>query len=76
MKYSYWAVCPKCKTRFHVYGSDKKPEHTGVIDGIFGVIEECVFCLGIVERLDPVDPATGTGAFLANPPFGDKGGTQ
>ena len=38
--------------------------------------EECVFCLGIVERPDPVDPATGTGAYLANPPYGEKDGDK
>ncbi len=59
-----------------MYRADKKPEHTGIIDGIFGVIEECLYCLGVIERLDPVDPATGTGAFLANPPYGEKSGNK
>ncbi len=73
MKYSYWATCPKCKQKFHVYKADKKPKHTGMIDGIFGVIEECVFCLGIIERPTPIDLNVDIGSQEINTSHGAEG---
>jgi len=50
MRYSYWAVCPKCHGRFYVEGAENKPVKSGVVDGVFGFIEKCQFCL---EREEP-----------------------